>query len=358
MAKTKLLLTTENWDQIAYPVQLQAFETLLGGYTSVARDRQQFIVGRPPDQPKPVIFGLQGNRYSLFENRLIRQVASSVLGQYDLKAAYTQQGEFSLTLSLPTQRFDVLSPTRKGHKPATTPDTLEKALIITNSYTGKSPFTIQGKVLSTSRSMTTNEIAPRMRVSHYRLVCDNGLMGWADEFFNLDEYADWLAQGGTDSRQPTRLTNVQESKTFFEPARTETTEHVERETETILPFSRIRHSGFTEESFKNTLTGLMQEFIGAQDSLSRQLYTRLAEHAIRPHRAANYLKKAKMPRKLVQQAIDRMQVETNLLGVKPNLWLLYNGLNHSLFHQPTSLSINQRYDLDGSLFHCLSQAVL
>ena len=106
-------------------------------------------------------------------------------------------------LSLPTQRFDVLSPVRKGRQPSAIPDTLEKALIITNSYTGKSPFTIQGKVLSTSRSITTNEIAPRMRVSHYRLVCDNGLMGWADEFFNLDEYADWL-EGGTDTRQPTR----------------------------------------------------------------------------------------------------------------------------------------------------------
>ena len=353
MAKAKNLLTTENWDQIAYPVQLQAFETLLGGYTSVASDRQQFIVGYPPDQLRPVVFGLQGNKYSLFENRLIRQVAARVLGQYDLKASYSQQGDFSLTLSLPTQRFDVLSPTRKGHQPATTPDTLEKALIITNSYTGKSPFTIQGKVLSTSRSVTINEIAPRMRVSHYRLVCNNGLMGWADEFFSLDEYADWLAAG-----QPTRLTNVQETKTFFEPAHTETTEHVERTTETVLPFSRIRHSGFTEANFETTLTGLMQEFIGAQDSLSRQLYTRLAEHAIRPHRAATYLKSVKMPRKLVQQALDRMQVETHLLGVKPNLWLLYNGLNHSLFQQPTSLSINQRYDLDGRLFHALSQAVV
>jgi hypothetical protein len=353
MAKAKHLLSTESWDQIAYPVQLQAFETLLGGYTSVARDRQQFIVGCPPDQPKPVIFGLQGNKYALFENRLIRQVANSVLGQYDLKAAYTQQGEFSLTLSLPTQRFDVLSPTHKGRQPSVTPDTLEKALIITNSYTGKSPFTIQGNVLSTSRSVTINEIAPRMRVSYYRLVCGNGLMGWADEFFTLDEYADWLAQG-----QPTRLTNVRETKTFFEPAHNETIEHMEQDSETVLPFSRIRHSGFTEESFQRTLTGLMQEFVGAQDSLSRQLYTRLAEHAIRPNRAATYLRKVKIPRKLVQQAIDRMQLETNQLGVKPNLWLLYNGLNHSLFQQPTSLSINQRYDVDGSLFHSLAQAVL
>lgn len=353
MAKANLLLTTENWDQIAYPVQLQAFQTLLGGYTSVARDRQQFIVGYPPDQEKPVIFGLQGNKYSLFENRLIRQVASKVLGRYALKAAYSQQGEFSLTLSLPTQRFDVLSPIRKNSKPSTTPDTLEKALIITNSYTGKSPFTIQGKVLSTSRSITQNEVAARMRVSHYRLVCGNGLMGWADEFFSLDEYADWLAQA-----QPTRLTNVRETKTFFEPQHTLTTEHVEKEEVTTLPFSRIRHSGFTEESFEKTLSDLMSEFVGAQDSLSRQLYTRLAEHAIRPHRAANYLKKVKIPRKLVQQAIDRMSVEAGILDAKPNLWLLYNGLNHSLFQQPTSLSINQRYDLDGSLFHALSQAVL
>lgn len=353
MAKAKGLSQTEDWNQIAFPVQLQEFSALMPGYESVARDRQKFIVGRPPQATKPVIFGLQGNNYSLFPNQLIRDVAGRVLGRHTLQASYSDQGEFSLTLTLPEERFEVVSPKRPGGQPSTTPDTLQKAIIITNSYSGKSPFTIQGKVLSTQRSIDTTEIAPRMRISYYRLVCGNGLMGWADEFMSLDEYVQWLAEG-----QPTRHTNVRETNTFFEPARIETTEHVEVGQETTLAYSRIRHTGFTEADFEKTLSGMFNEFVSAQDSLTAQMYTRLAEHTIKRQRAESYLKGVKVPKKLVQLALERMDVEVGRLAAKPNLWLLYNGLNHALFHQPTSLTINQRYDLDGSLFHQLNHAVL
>ena len=103
-----------------------------------------------------------------------------------------------------------------------------------------------------------------MRISYYRLVCSNGLVGWADEFMNLDEYALWLAGGQTQ-----RYTNVRKTKTIFEPARTEIKEHVEVEQETTLAYSQIRHFGFTEADFEKTLSGMLSDFVTAQDSLTR-----------------------------------------------------------------------------------------
>ena len=353
MAKAKGLSQTNDWNQIAYQVQLQEFSTLMPGYQSVARDRQKFIVGHPPHADKPVVFGLQGKKYALFPNALIRDVARRVLGYHSLNASYSDQGEFALTITLPQERFEVISPSRPGRTASATPDTLQKAVIITNSYSGKSPFTIQGKVLSTQRSVETTEIAPRMRVSYHRLICGNGLMGWADEFMSLDEYAQWLADG-----QPTQLVNVQDTRTSFEPGRVLTREMVDTDQETTLAYSRIRHAGLTEQAFEQALSAMLTQFVDTQDSLTRQMYTRLAQHTIRRQRAESYLKTVKVPKKLVQLALDRMDAEAGQLEAKPNLWLLYNGINHALFQQPTSLSINQRYDLDGNVFHQLTQQVL
>ena len=70
------------------------------------------------------------------------------------------------------------------------------------------------------------------------------------------------------------------------------------------------------------------------------MYTRLADHTIKRQRAEGYLKGIKMPKKLVQLALERMDEKAGRLAAKPNLWLLYIGLNHALFHQPTSLTIN------------------
>jgi hypothetical protein len=280
VAKVSALTQSTNWDVVNFPVELIKFNDLLPGYQSMAPDRQRFIVGHP-QQGEPQIFGLQGPAYGLIPNSVIEEVAKRVLGRHDVTILQNGIGDYSFNISLPQEKFTVINPARTGHVPdENRPDTLQKSLILTNSYTGKSHFTIQGHTIADHYSKTNQIIAPRMRVSYYREICTNGLMGWADEHKSMDEYLEWLIKG-----KKSNYNKVKEIKTTLEPEHVEETLFHDREVEQIIELRKIVHKGIDINQFKLSLTRIMKEFLHKEDSLTRQIYVNLAQHTIQRKRA-------------------------------------------------------------------------
>jgi hypothetical protein len=164
-----------SWDSICFPVQEEKLQELLpGSYKLLPSDRQRAIVGYMPDGTKH-IFALQSDEYTLISNEFLHSVVDSVASDYNLDTRFTSRGDFCINIILP----DIIKVGKER---------IYKNLIINNSYTGKSPFNIQGSSIE-----STNE--EKVKVSYYRQICANGLMGWADEFMTYEEYFNWLANG-------------------------------------------------------------------------------------------------------------------------------------------------------------------
>ena len=173
------LLTTSSWDTICFPVQSVPVDSVLDEtYRMIPNDRQRLIVGTMPDD-KRHIFAVQSPRYSLVPNAIIRDAVTEVAGgEQPVHIRYSRNGEFIINVLLPEQT--TIGPN----------DIIQRQLTFTNSYTGKSQFTIQGTEMKRVR-------AQKVRVAYYRQICSNGMMGWADEFVSLDEYLNWLVTGTT-----------------------------------------------------------------------------------------------------------------------------------------------------------------
>lgn len=74
--------------------------------------------------------------------------------------------------------------------------------------------------------------------------------------------------------------------------------------------------------------------------------------------ATEIVRKVGIPKKLITIALERMELEQGMLQSSPNVWLLYNAVNHSLFNQATSMSVQDRFYADERVFHGLLTAYL
>lgn len=178
MKRQKIFLSSTNkWDDVTYNVQARPLTELLPFHTVRATDRNKVIVG-----DDNVIYGVQGMSYTLIPNSLIKSCIDEVIGEHDVKILHNPRGEFSMNIHLPSEVFTV----------GDDRDTIQKSVIINNSYNARVPFSVQGKVLNVTEGRVREK---GMRVSYYREICKNGLMGWSDEFMSYDSYVTWLSKG-------------------------------------------------------------------------------------------------------------------------------------------------------------------
>jgi hypothetical protein len=209
-------------------------------------------------------------------------------------------------------------------------DTIRKQLTFTNSYNGKTPFTIQGHEMRGIKSAV-------MRVSYYRQICSNGMMGWADEFISLDDYLRWLTNG-----MPANV-KVKRFEERFE----------QKEEEQF--FRIFSHKGINLDKFQQFLVGLVINFSQIKkESSTSQVYNLMTDLQLTDlEEATEIVRKVGIPKKLIVAALERMELEQGMLQSPSNVWLLYNAVNHSLFNQSTSMSVQDRFYADERVFHGL-----
>jgi hypothetical protein len=340
-AQSILLDRASQWDTICFPVSVQPLADLLKDQYAVPSDRATAVVGEiTPGQPR--IFALQSNEYTLIPNSLLREVADEQLPGHKLSATYNSRGEFCLSLIMPDQINEIAT----GAK-SQVHDRLFRSLIINNSYSGKAPFTLQGSAQWEKEQVGTFS---KMRVSYFREVCTNGLMGWADDYYTLDEYLAWLAKG-----KPTTHRKVKEIK----PAElVEVTERrIQREQE-ILVERKFQHKGLNLDIFKKHLEQAFQQFLRQSDSLTAKVYAQLSREAVLPADREKLFADTKLPKMLARAALERLEYEEQLLNTPANLWLAYNAANYALFNNRSSLTINDRFRQDEQLFHHFADLAL
>lgn len=302
---------SNSWDDICYPVNPVWLADILPDYDIIATDRQQLVVGQPAGGRK-MIFGIQSTDYDIIPNILIREVVDKLFSEYDLQIKYTTTGEFSISIILP-QELSI-----GGER-------LQRSMILTNSYNGKTPFSIQGQTLTT---MLDNNIKPGS--SMYRAVCQNGLMGWADSFVALPDYQHWLKE------RPQGKARKGTPAVKKEPG-----------------VRKIHHSRLTPELFQQQLYELLAGQNQQQATLTATVYEHFQQRSV--NRAdENLLKTLPIPVQLAKQAYERLRLEQRLLGADPSYWLMYNAVNHALFNARSSLTLNDRYKLDERVFHQLA----
>jgi hypothetical protein len=318
------LLTTNSWDTICFPVKsVPARDVLPDPYRVVPTDRQHFIVGTMPNEERQ-IFAAQSPRYSLIPNSIIRDAVTEVTGiEQDVHIRYSRNGEYAINVILPDE-------TTVGPN-----DVIQRQLTFTNSYTGKSQFTIQGTEMKRVREQ-------KVRVAFYRQICSNGMMGWADDFVSLDQYLDWLVTGQTP-----------------EKARVKGLEWVYESAETLRAYQHIfTHRGINLNQFRSFLVNFLRDFLRyAQDcpSPTQDVFKVMQDTAVTDRQeAAQLVRKVGVSQKLVDAALERMATEECALGSGPNAWLLYNGVNHALFNGNSGLTLPARYALDEKVFHAVA----
>ncbi|MFD1470228.1 hypothetical protein ACFQ48_18520 [Hymenobacter caeli] len=315
------------WDAICFPVEAVKLADLLpADYQLLPADRQRAIVGEMKEGQKS-IFALQSEDYSLVPNALIRRLAEQSFPKHEMNVRFTDRGEFSINLILPDEINIVSKP---GHA-----DRLYKTMIINNSYTGKTPFTLQGTALR-------EHTGTRMRVSYYRLICENGLMGWADDYLTLDEYLRWLANG-----KPKKYKDAK----IVKPA--EMVENLLVSESEILVQKKFAHKGLNLAWFEEHLLSVFQAFSQQSSSLTVEVYRQMAQVAA-PDDAAKVIAEVGLPKMLARTALERLRKEERELETPANLWLAYNAVNYALFNSRSSLTINDRYRLDETAFHHLA----
>jgi hypothetical protein len=310
---------TDNWDDICYPIESVWLSDLLPGYDIIATDRQQLVVGQMPGGRK-TLFGIQSAEYTFIPNAAIREVIDSLLTEYQLVVKHTVTGEFSICIVLP-------SIVKIGG------EAIHRSLTLTNSYNGKTPFSIQGQSLTSLLDPAT-----RLGSSLYRNLCQNGLVGWADPFHDLPTYQSWLDQWVSSPRkkQP--------------PTRPNTSERARQNHPEIR---KIHHSALTIERFQEHLRDLLEEHLAATPTLTTEVYDHLSQTNL-SGLGETIFKNLPIPVQLSKQARERMRLEERLLESEPSYWLLYNAVNYALFTARSSLTLNDRYRLDERVFHQLS----
>jgi hypothetical protein len=242
------------------------------------------------------------------------------MNEYSLDVRYTTQGEFSITIILPD-------------KVSIGSEQLYKSIIINNSYNGKTPFTIQGTAIRMGKERS-------VRVSYYRRICSNGLMGWVDDFMSMENYLNWLLAG-----QPKKYRDSLKQQVSIGENKYEEKDELFQK--------RFSHKGLKTEWFREYLTKELQNFLHQPSSLTAQVYKRLANNPVYED-IGPMITDTGLPKMLARQALERLRKEERLLRVKPNLWLVYNAINYALFNSRSSLTINDRYRLDESALHHLS----
>jgi len=311
--------TTGHWEDICYPIESVWLTDLLPGYDIIATDRQQLVVGQNPGGRK-TLFGIQSADYTIVPNAAIREVIDELVPEYQLVAKHTVTGEFSISIVLP-------STVQIGG------EAIHRSLTLTNSYNGKTPFSIQGLPLTTLLDPAT-----RLGSSLYRNLCQNGLVGWADPFADLTEYESWLGQwaGGRRKSQP--------PKSAVAPERT-----MQNRSE----IRKIHHSALTIDIFQEHLRDLIAEHLTTEHTLTTRVYDHF-QQKVPVGEDTILLKELPIPAQLAKQAHERLRLEERLLEAKLSYWLLYNAVNYALFTARSSLTFNDRYRLDERVFHQLA----
>ncbi|GGB95989.1 hypothetical protein [Dyadobacter sediminis] len=309
---------SNSWDDICYPVHPVWLADILPDYDIMATDRQQLIVGEPHHGRKTV-FGIQSADYAIIPNILIREVVDKLFSDYSLQIKHTTTGEFSISIIFP-QELSI-----GGER-------LQRSMILTNSYNGKTPFSIQGQTMTT---MLDNDFVPGS--SMYRAICKNGLMGWADSFVKLPAYRQWLLQG----KQGKAKKPAPKSRPLI------------RQVQKDPKIRKIHHSRLTPELFKEQLYSLLVAQQETKPTLTATVYEHFQQKAV-TRSDEDLLKTLPIPVQLAKQAQERLRLEERLLGSNPSYWLMYNAVNHALFNARSSLTLNDRYKLDEQVFHQLA----
>jgi hypothetical protein len=308
---------SNSWDDICYPVNPVWLADILPDYEIMATDRQQLIVGQAPGGKK-TIFGIQSADYAIIPNVLIREVVDKLFDDYTLQIKYTTTGEFSINIILP-------------HQMSIGGEQLQRSMILTNSYNGKTPFSIQGQTMTT---MLDNNSMPGS--SMYRAVCENGLMGWADSFIELPTYKQWLKGSSKEKNKPFKRASFSKNQSKKDPVT-----------------KKVHHSRLSPELFQQQLYELLVGQSQQQATLTATIYEHFQQGVV--NRAGeNMLKTLPIPVQLAKQAYERLRFEQRLLGVDPSYWLMYNAVNYALFNARSSLTLNDRFKLDEKVFHQLA----
>jgi hypothetical protein len=308
---------SDSWDDICYPVNPVWLADILPDYDIMATDRQQLVVGEPAGGKK-TIFGIQSADYAIIPNMLIREVVDKLFDEYTLQIKYTITGEFSISIILP-QQLSIGG------------EWLQRSMILTNSYNGKTPFSIQGQPMTT---MLDNVSSPGS--SMYRAVCNNGLMGWADPFVKLSDYKHWLKGGPQERNKPLKRANGTKNRAKKESGA-----------------KKIHHSGFNPEQFQQQLSELLVGQPDQQATLTATIYEHFQRGFVNRADEA-MLKTLPIPVQMAKQAYERLRYEQRLLGIDASYWLMYNAVNHALFNARSSLTLNDRFKLDERVFHHLA----
>jgi hypothetical protein len=307
-----------NWDDICFPIEPVLLTDLLPDYDIIATDRQKLIVGQPAGGRK-TLFGIQSADYTIIPNRAIQEVVDELIPNYQLLIKHTNTGEFSISIILPSS-LSVGS------------EQLQRSLTITNSYNGKTPFSIQGKPLTALLDPSTH-----LGSSVYRNVCQNGLLGWADTFVDLTTYQNWL---GHLTKGPIKTPSVKSPSTS-------------RSLRTAPDIRKLHQSALTIPLFQQQLRELLLDHLATGVTLTAAVY----DHFQQTNMVGNYehvLRQLPVPVQLAKQARDRLRLEERLLNKPASYWLLYNAVNYALFTSRSSLTLNDRYRLDERVFHHLA----
>ncbi|MDF7815562.1 MULTISPECIES: hypothetical protein [Hymenobacter] len=338
--KATLLDHATEWDKICFPIEVAPLVNLLNEPYLVPSDRSRAVIGEVTPGQK-TIFAMQSGEYTLIPNTLVREVAEQQLPGHSLRASFTDRGEFCLSIIMPDEINDVATTDNSKVR-----DRLFRSLIINNSYSGKTPFSLQGSA-EWEREQTSSH--SKMRVSYYREVCTNGLMGWADDYYTVDEYLNWLAAG-----KPTKHRKIQQEK---EHELVEVTEREVKREHEILVERKFAHKGLNLQIFKQHLEQAFQQFVQQRHSLTTEVYKQLSRQAVTGDREKLFAD-TKLPKKLASAALERLAYEETLLQTDANLWLAYNAANYALFNSKSSLAINDRFRQDEHLFHHFAELAM
>jgi hypothetical protein len=309
---------TTSWDDICFPIEPVLLTDLLPDYDIIATDRQKLIVGQRAGGRK-TLFGIQSADYTIIPNRAIQEVVDELIPDYQLLIKHTNTGEFSISIILPSS-LSVGS------------EQLQRSLTITNSYNGKTPFSIQGKPLTALLDPATH-----LGSSMYRNICQNGLLGWADTFVDLATYQSWLGHRTEESPKKTSAKA---------PLPT-------RSRRTAPDIRKLHQSALTIPLFQQQLRELLLDHLPTGATLTATVY----DHFQQTNMVGNHeqvLRQLPVPVQLAKQARDRLRLEERLLDRPASYWLLYNAINYALFTSRSSLTLNDRYRLDERVFHHLA----
>lgn len=306
---------TNKWEDICFDVRPVWLAELLPDYDIKATDRQQIIVGQPEGGRK-TIYGIQSADYTIIPNGIIRDVVDKLVQDYKLLIKYTTTGEFSINVILP----EIVTVGEES---------LNRSLILTNSYNGKTPFTIQGQ----------NLIAMFYNISSiFRPLCENGLMGWADTFSSLEEYKGWLKEAVT-RKQNKKGLSVNQG---------------ERVKEHLSTKRSVRLVG---DGIFAQLLEVVSEHLSTRLALTVTVYEHLQKYSL-TQQDERFIHTLDLPVQIAKQSLERMRLEERMLNLSASAWLMYNAINYTLFNARSSLTLQDRFRLDEKVFHLLAARVL